>query len=166
MPLGKNVHNAPEDREKAPKKIRLSPTTPASSRLTVFRAQHVTLQDGISLSEAIDDIISNNTGDVDAPAFDYEVQNITPRDTRKGSSMIRSRGTALITFRGQIPNVFRDILQTRETRMLTNGETNGISMDIDARFIGTTQLYEPPSGTDIVAECVPHPWVLVCADKM
>ena len=28
------------------------------------------------------------------------------------------------------------------------------SMDVDAKFIGLTQLYEPPSNTDIVAEYI------------
>ncbi|OXV05531.1 hypothetical protein Egran_06701 [Elaphomyces granulatus] len=99
----------------------------------------------LSMSKIINEIVSINTGDVCTSAFKFDVKDIT-----RSSSEIGTRGTALIEFHGPVPERFRTIMQSSESSTLVS---DGASMEVDTKFIGATQLYEPSSEAtaDIVA---------------
>ncbi|KAN0066705.1 hypothetical protein V8E54_015175 [Elaphomyces granulatus] len=119
-------------------------------KVTVFRACQVTLKVQLSISKIINEIVSINAGDVCKSAFNFDVKDITHSAIRRSSSKIGTRGTALIEFHGPVPERFRMIMQSSGSLTLFS---DGGSMEVDTKFIGATQLYEPPSEAtaDIVA---------------
>jgi hypothetical protein len=113
-----------------------------SGKVTVFRACQVTLKVQLSISKIINEIVTINTGDVCKSAFKFEVKDITHSAIRRSSSKIGTRGTALIEFHGPVPERFRTIMQSSGSLTLFS---DGGSMEVDTKFIGATQLYEPSS---------------------
>jgi hypothetical protein len=91
----------------------------------------------LSISKIINEIVSINTGDVCTSAFKFDVKDIT-----RSSSEIGTRGTALIEFHGPVPERFRTIMKSSESSTLVSDRG---SMEVDTKFIGATQLYEPSS---------------------
>jgi len=84
--------------------------------------------------------------------FRFTVKDITPSAIKNSPSNASRRGTALITFRAQVPALFRDIMRSSESQILNIHGDMEPSMEVDSKFIGATQLYEQPPGTDIIAE--------------
>jgi len=46
-----------------------------------------------------------------------------------------------------VPDPFRSLIGDERGEELSGGDDVDLSMDVDTRFLGTTQLYEPPPGT-------------------
>jgi hypothetical protein len=65
------------------------------------------------------------------------------------------RGTCMILFRGPVPELFRAAIRDDRGFVLSDVDDAGLTMDVDARFLGATQLYEPKVSTDHHAEYVP-----------
>ncbi len=97
-------------------------------------------------------IICANIREPDKDRFKFTVRDITPSETNLSRARASKRGTALINFRGAIPESFRPMMQSREGQALVDNSDSEHSMEVDANFIGATQIYEPPPETETVAE--------------
>lgn len=124
--------------------------------MAVFRASEVTIRGQDTVSDIVHRIIAKNITNQQEMALVPDIKDITPLLTTKTAIRPTRRGTALIIFSGPVPNLFRDIMHANIARVLTDktGKVN-ISMDVDAKFVGMTQLHEPPPGVKHEAEYVP-----------
>jgi hypothetical protein len=89
-----------------------------------------------------------------ATDYSFIVRDITPFLIRDTAHTSPRRGTAIIYFRGPVPDSFQVLVNDTESHNMTDGTNSGLSMEIDAGFIGATQLYEPPPEITIKADIV------------
>lgn len=136
-------------------------------RVTVLRAREIPLDGQTSVSEIVQRILTKIMSGVDPASFQFDIQDITSSAVMNNSKTVRRRGTALLIFRGPVPESLQALIQGADGR-IPPGSYDSVepSMDIDANFIGITQLYGPRSEDEIVAEFViaffhnPLPYVL------
>jgi hypothetical protein len=126
---------------------------PATSRITVFRVSQVTVRgDGISVTNVVQKIITKTGANSESTAPRHIITDITPLAIINNAFRGTKRGTALVAFCGSVPDRFRDIANVGEDEVEVDDGDTTLSMDVDTGFLGTTQLYEPPSGTEHTAE--------------
>jgi len=109
----------------------------------VFRIRKVTLGAGLSTEQTVREIIKANT-----PAgtdFNLDIRCVT---------VSRRWGAALAYFRGNVAREFKALFGISEPSFMTNKQDrpHERSMEVDANFIGLTQLYEPPPDKQVKAE--------------
>jgi hypothetical protein len=92
--------------------------------------------------------------DSEKASTDIEVEDITQSTINSSPSRTGKRGTALVIFRGLVPERFRAVMKSSEDSDVFNNseDEEKLSIDLDTKFIGATQLYEPPLDVEIVAE--------------
>lgn len=108
------------------------------------------------MSDIVHRIISKHTTDRGETASRPVVQDITDLFATKTRIKTTGRGTALIMFPGPVPELFQRVMRDKTAELLadTTGR-NTISMEVDAKFIGMTQLHGPPPDVKHMAEYVP-----------
>ncbi|OQV05948.1 hypothetical protein CLAIMM_10599 isoform 1 [Cladophialophora immunda] len=126
-----------------------------SGRLTVFRARQVDLQDQVPISKVITDIIFKKLSDIDRTSTKFTVEDITRSSVKYSASKSGKKGAALIAFRDVVPATFQAVTRSSNSVVFSgDSDDDELSMDVDANFIGATQLHEPESKADIVADIV------------
>lgn len=123
--------------------------------MTVFRAREVPLQGQISIRVIVTDIIRKNMSDSEKASTKIEVKDITQSTIKYSPSRTGKRGTALVIFRGLVPEPFSAVMKSSEDSdvFFNNSEDEEeLSIDLDTKFIGATQLYEPRPEVEVVAE--------------
>jgi len=126
-----------------------------AGRMTVFRAREVPLRDQISIRDIVTNIIRKYMSDSEKVSTKFVVKDITQSTIKCSPSRTGKRGTALVIFRGLVPEPFRAVMKSSEDSdvFANNSEDEEeLSIDLDTKFIGATQLYEPQLDVEIVAE--------------
>jgi len=105
--------------------------------------RQVKLEHGQTTEHTVRDIIKANVED--DTLVHYEVLGVT---------VSRKRGSALLYFRGGVPESFRVLLSSGQVDTMTNKQSGQLerTLEVDARFIGLTHLYEPPPDMEVKAE--------------
>ncbi|KAH8779030.1 hypothetical protein BGZ57DRAFT_342309 [Hyaloscypha finlandica] len=126
-----------------------------AGRMTVFRAREVPLRDQVSIRVIVTDMIRKNMSDSEKTSTRFVVKDITQSAIKCSPSRTGKRGTALVIFRGLVPEPFMAVMKSSEDSdvFANNSEDEEeLSIDLDTKFIGATQLYEPQLDVEIVAE--------------
>ena len=134
--------------------------------MAIFRASEVTLRGGDTVSDIVHRIISKHTTDQEETASKPVVQDITDLFATKTRIKTTGRGTALIMFPGPVPEPFQHVMRGKTAKLLadTTGRST-ISMEVDAKFIGMTQLHGLPPDVKHMAEYVPMSCSVLNASK-
>ncbi|KAE8440465.1 hypothetical protein EG329_007585, partial [Mollisiaceae sp. DMI_Dod_QoI] len=125
-------------------------------RMTVFRVREVPLRDQVSICDIVTNIIRKNMSDSEKASIKFVVKDITRSTIKYSSSTTGKRGTALVIFRGLVPEPFKAVMKSSDdSDVFVNSEDEEeLSIDLDTKFIGATQLYEPQPNVEIVADII------------
>jgi hypothetical protein len=118
--------------------------------VSIFRAQQVTIEPGKDISRLVGEIIRANVSA--GMELNFRIRDVTaPTSDPVGTP--RS-GTALIYFHDDVPEKFKALIKSTVSSYMTNGKNDRLerSMEVDANFIGLTQLHEPALGDRVDAD--------------
>ncbi|KAH8883060.1 hypothetical protein GQ53DRAFT_772040 [Thozetella sp. PMI_491] len=149
-----SINTPPVTRQSTPASTRASSTGPPHpNRMTVFRAREVPPGDRVSTSEIVRKLILDKLSDAEKEYAKFSIKDVSGRRFFDGSE----RGTALVIFRGLVPKPLQAVIRSREDSELFSNDSDDeedLSMDLDTKFIGATQLYEPPPSVEIAADII------------
>lgn len=131
----------------------MSQAAPAGSRVTIFRARQVTVREEKTVLEAVREILNANITGSDNLDFKFTIKEVTTLPNRHRSMRTPKRGSAIVYFRGNVPDELKKLF-TKESisEVMCAGEDDELSMEVDAHFLGATQLHEPPPDIPVQAE--------------
>ncbi|KIW92068.1 uncharacterized protein Z519_07051 [Cladophialophora bantiana CBS 173.52] len=108
----------------------------------------------IPIPKVITDIIRKKTGNINRTSVKFAIKDIARLLVKSSLSKTGKTGTALVIFCDPVPGRYLAMMQSSDREVLSgDGDDDGeSSVDVNIKFIGTAQLYEPQSEENIVTK--------------